>query len=96
VYQLSALYFNKVFLDQNGIGEGAIDLGGPSREFLQLVMKCIPKMPIFQLTTSGAVLCRNAIGEQILFSDAIMLIATHVLQKQTENILLLYELVRLG
>ena len=55
--------FLKVFIDQNGHNEGAIDVGGPTRELLRHAMRAVSGLPIFCIRDNGtAVLCRNSVG----------------------------------
>lgn len=59
----SAKSYIQVFIDQNGVAEGAIDAGGPTRELLRLAMKDAAKLPIFYVNNKGTVaLCRNSLG----------------------------------
>jgi len=61
-------HFSKVFYDQQSEdrkSEGAIDDGGPTREYLQLVMKEMLKLPIFCEADDGESLtmCRSVVGQ---------------------------------
>lgn len=37
-----------VFVDNEGVSEGAVDEGGPSREYFRLLMKAIQQSKIFE------------------------------------------------
>lgn len=55
-------------MDQNGAGEGAVDLGGPTREYFRLALQQAIALPIFEqhpTETGRVLLCRNAIGEYV-------------------------------
>jgi hypothetical protein len=53
----------QVFFDQNDKSEGAVDSGGPTREFFRLAVADALKLPIFCIDMQGsATLCRNTVG----------------------------------
>ncbi|PIK45346.1 putative G2/M phase-specific E3 ubiquitin-protein ligase-like [Apostichopus japonicus] len=62
------------FTDRMGSMEGAVDEGGPRREFLRLLAKALQNSPIFEGSMERLSLSLNASGE-IFFAKLILLIA---------------------
>lgn len=52
-----------VIVDVDGVGEGAADDGGPSRQFFRLFMKEIMSSQVFEGPEIGRTLALNALGE---------------------------------
>ncbi len=50
-----------VFTDDDGTGEGAVDFGGPRREFLTLLMEALQSRPLF--AGDSKVLTNDAAGK---------------------------------
>lgn len=51
-----------VFIDEDGHGEGAIDNGGPTREFCRLLMGQLQDLPIFEGPLDARTLALDSIG----------------------------------
>jgi hypothetical protein len=52
-----------VFTDSSGIGEGAVDLGGPRREFLQLALRNLIHSNVFEGPLDSKYLTYNSAGK---------------------------------
>lgn len=52
-----------VFVDEDNNGEGAVDEGGPTREYLRLLMRAIHESSIFQGHEKNRQLCLDTQGK---------------------------------
>ncbi len=51
-----------VFVDENGVGEGAVDEGGPTREFCRLLMGQLQQHHIFEGPSESRALALDSVG----------------------------------
>ena len=51
-----------VFVDEEGQGEGAIDAGGPTREFCRLLMRQLQEHPKFDGPLESRTLALDSVG----------------------------------
>lgn len=51
-----------VFVDESGIGEGAVDEGGPTREFCRLLMGQLQEHHIFEGPSESRTLALDSVG----------------------------------
>ena len=57
------------FSDSFGSPESAIDVGGPTREFLRLLTSAVMQSPVFEGPANARILTRNETGELNNFSN---------------------------
>lgn len=60
-----------VFVDEDMIGEGAVDEGGPTREYLRLLMKAIHDCCIFEGHEKARQLALSTEGQQKHISEMV-------------------------
>ena len=58
---------NVVFLDAGGVGEGAVDEGGPTREFCRLLVQAIQRSPIFEGPDNSRELAFDVAGKYFTY-----------------------------
>lgn len=51
-----------VFVDESGVGEGAVDEGGPTREFCRLLMGQLQEHHIFEGPSESRALALDSVG----------------------------------
>lgn len=51
-----------IFVDEEGVGEGAIDEGGPTREFCRLLVRQLQGLQIFEGSLEDRTLALDSVG----------------------------------
>lgn len=77
-----------IFVDSDGVGEGAVDEGGPTREFLRLLMREIQMSKIFEGPEDNRLLALDTHGKDYLFFLCKLNIYDKYITTQTEYIYL--------
>lgn len=75
-----------IFVDSDGVGEGAIDDGGPTREYLRLLMREIQISKIFEGPEDNRLLALDTHGEDYLICFSFFLMKLKYMYILKKNI----------
>ncbi len=79
-----------IFVDSDGVGEGAVDEGGPTREFLRLLMREIQRSKIFEGPEDNRLLALDTHGEDYLICFSVFLMKYKKYTLYIKNVLMFF------